>query len=57
MVNQGERNLPKPSVVLVSQVFTVDKSQIGEFIGRLAERRVKQILAGLSLLTEPRHLE
>lgn len=57
LLEAGEGNLPKPSVVLVSQVFTVDKSQLGEFIGRVSERRVKQILAGLYLLTEPRHLE
>lgn len=57
LLEQGEGNLPKQSVVLVSQVFTVDKSQLGEFIGRLAERRVNQILAGLYLLTEPRNLE
>ncbi len=57
LLELGEGNLPKPSVVLVSQVFTVDKSQLGEFIGKLSERRVNQILAGLQLLTEPRNLE
>lgn len=57
LLEQGEANLPKPSVVLVSQIFTVDKSQLGEFIGRLSERRVSQILAGIRLLLEPRSIE
>jgi mRNA interferase MazF len=56
LLEQGEANLPKPSVVLVSQIFTVDKSQLGEFIGKLTERRVNQILEGIYLLTEPRNL-
>jgi len=35
LLEQGEANLPKQSVVLASQIFTVDKSQLGEFIGKL----------------------
>ncbi len=57
LLEQGEGDLPKQSVVLVSQIFTVDKSQLGEFIGKLSERRVRQILEGIYLLTEPRNLE
>jgi mRNA interferase MazF len=57
LLEQGEGDLPKQSVVLVSQIFTVDKSQLGEFIGKLPEHRVKQILEGICLLTEPRNLE
>ena len=57
LLEQNEGNLPKQSVVLVSQIFTVDKSQLGEFIGKLSERRVRQILDGVYLLTEPRNLE
>jgi mRNA interferase MazF len=57
LLEQNEANLPKQSVVLVSQVFTVDKSQLREFIGRLSEHRVRQILDGIALLTEPRDLE
>ena len=56
LLEQNEADLPKQSVVLVSQVFTVDKSQLGEFIGRVSEHRVRQILDGLALLTEPRDL-
>src|SRR6185369_2092570 len=57
LLEQNEGNLPKQSVVLVSQIFTVDKTQLGEFIGKLSERRVRQILDGIYLLTEPRNLE
>jgi mRNA interferase MazF len=57
LLDQGEGNLPKPSVVLVSQIFTVDKSQLGEFIGTLSEQRVKEILEGIYLMTEIRNLE
>lgn len=57
MLNDGEANLPKPSVVLVSQVYTVDKSQLGEYIGTLSQKRVRQILQGLELVTEPRDIE
>jgi mRNA interferase MazF len=44
-VREGE--LPKQSVVLVSQVSSVDKARLGERIGSLSDTRVEQILAGL----------
>ena len=53
MLEKGEGDLPKQSVVLVSQIFTVDKSQLGEFIGKVSENRIRQILDGIYLLTEP----
>jgi mRNA interferase MazF len=52
-----EANLPKQSVVNVSQSFTVDKTQLSEKIGALSARRVREILDGLRLLTEPREPE
>ena len=54
LLEEGEANLQKRSVVVVSQIFTADKTQLGEFIGSLAPKRVRQILEGLKLLTEPR---
>ncbi|MBN2005556.1 MAG: type II toxin-antitoxin system PemK/MazF family toxin [Anaerolineae bacterium] len=50
LLEEGEANLPKQSVVVVSQVSTVDKTQLGEYIGSLDERRVQQILAGMQFL-------
>lgn len=57
LLDENEGSLPMQSVVLVSQIFTLDKSQLGEWIGRLSPRRVREILAGIHLLTEPRDLE
>lgn len=57
LLEKGEAGLPKQSVVNVTQVFTVDKSQLGEHIGTLSPRRVHEILAGIHLLLEPREAE
>jgi mRNA interferase MazF len=53
----GEAGLGKPSVVNVSQVLTIDKEQLGAPIGCLDPGRVRQILDGLRLMTEPRELD
>lgn len=50
LLDAGEAGLPRQSVVVVSQVSTVDKMQLGEYIGSLTERRIKQILAGMQFL-------
>ena len=50
LLDIGEANLPKQSVVVVSQVSTVDKAQLGEYIGTLSKRRINQILAGMRFL-------
>ncbi len=47
LLNVGEANLEKPSVVLVSQLESLNKSDLGEWIGRLSAERVEQILAGI----------
>lgn len=57
LLEKDEAGLPKPSVVNVSQVFTVDKSQLDEYIGTLSFKRVRQILDGIQLVLEPRQLE
>jgi mRNA interferase MazF len=54
LLEPGEANLPKQSVVAVSQVFTVDKTQLREYIGTLSKKRIQQILDGLRMITEPR---
>jgi len=56
MLQKGEANLPRPSVVNVSQVVTVDKSVLREKIGTLSRQRVKEIVSGLRLVLEPREL-
>jgi len=43
--------------VVVSQLFTLDKRQLGEWIGALSSRRVGQIVEGVKLALEPREVE
>ena len=47
LLEAGEANLASRSVVVVSQVCSIDKVRLGERIGSLSELRVEQILAGL----------
>jgi mRNA interferase MazF len=56
-LEKGEANLPKASVVNVSQILTIDKTQLGEHIGTISPRRVNEILDGIYLLLEPRDLD
>ena len=56
LLNKGEANLPKKSVVNISQIYTVNKSDLKEKIGQVSEKRIHEILEGLNLLTEPREL-
>jgi len=57
LLKKGEANLPKQSVINVSQIFTVDKNQLDEKIGTLATGRLREILNGIGLLIEPREPE
>ena len=50
LLDEGEANLPRQSVVVVSQVSTVDKTQLGEFVGTLTEQRINQVLVGMRFL-------
>ncbi len=45
----GEGGLPRPSVVVVSQIASVPKTRLGARIGALDAARVEQILDGLGL--------
>jgi mRNA interferase MazF len=51
-----ETDLPKDSVVNVSQLFTIDKTQLGEYVSTLSRKRVREILDGIRLILEPRDL-
>ena len=50
LLEPGEGNLASQSVVVVSQVSTIDKARLGEYIGSLTQQRVHQILAGMQFL-------
>jgi mRNA interferase MazF len=57
LLESGEGNLPKQSVVNVSQIYTVDKSQLDEYIGTLSSARVREIINGIKLVVESREPE
>lgn len=54
LLRTGEGNLERASVVNVSQIYTVDKTDLVEKIGELSQDRIAEISAGLKLLLEPR---
>lgn len=54
LLKKGEANLKKESVVNISQIVTLNKSDLVEKIGTLSPVRIKQIVEGLRLLIEPR---
>ncbi len=56
LLNKGEVSLPKKSIVNISQIYTVNKSDLVEKIGQVPEKRMYEILEGLKLLIEPRDL-
>lgn len=56
-LKKGEANLPKKSVVNISQIFTVNKSDLAEKIGTLSKDRFLQVLQGIKLLIEPREID
>jgi mRNA interferase MazF len=47
LLEPGEGDLPSRSVVVVSQISSIDKVRLGQRIGSLSDARVDQILAGL----------
>jgi mRNA interferase MazF len=47
LLDPGEGDLAKQSVVVVSQVSAIYKRRLGERIGALSDERVEQVLAGM----------
>ena len=56
LLNKGEANLPRASVVNISQIYTVNKSDLVEKIGQISEKKMSEILEGIKLLIEPMEL-
>lgn len=50
LLEEGEANLPKQSVIEVAKFFTIDKTKLGEYIGTLTKQRIDQVLAGIIFL-------
>ena len=49
-LKKGDANLPKASVVNVSQILTIDKAELVEYIGRLSAAAAGAVRDGLHLL-------
>lgn len=47
LLEAGEANLSRPSVVEVSKTATVTPDRLGDYIGTLTRQRIEQILAGI----------
>jgi mRNA interferase MazF len=50
LLKKGEANLPKASVVNISQILTVDKADLVECIGKLGNTAASAVRDGLQLL-------
>jgi len=57
MLNKGEANLTKQSVINITQIFTVDKRDLVEIIGSISSERMTQVLEGIELLISPRDIK
>ena len=56
LLRKGEGNLKKESVVNITQMITVNKSDLIEKIGSLSPARIREIIEGITLLIEPREI-
>lgn len=56
MLKKKEAGLPKKSVVNITQIITVNKSDLKEKIGQLSKSRVKEIIEGLEILLKPKEI-
>ncbi|HMS43784.1 MAG TPA: type II toxin-antitoxin system PemK/MazF family toxin [Pyrinomonadaceae bacterium] len=50
LLKKNQSGLPKDSIVNVTQVFTLDKALLLEFVQTLSERKMEQIDKGLRLV-------
>lgn len=50
LLDVGEGGLPKPSLIEASKLSSVEKADLGAYIGKLAQYRIDQIFAALRLL-------
>ena len=49
-LRRGEANVPRPSVVNVSQLLTIDRGRLTECLGTLGSERLRDVRRGLALL-------
>lgn len=56
LLKKNEAGLPKKSVVNITQIVTVNKSDVKEKIGQLSKSRVNEIIEGLEILFQPKDI-
>jgi mRNA interferase MazF len=49
-LRKGEANLPRASVVNVSQLGTIERERLTGLVGRLSARRLAEVLSGIGLV-------
>lgn|GEM_PF-1934905 len=56
MLVPGEAGLSKQSVINISQIYTVDKGDLGNKIGTLGPERILEVLDGIKLILMPKDI-
>ncbi|MBI2767349.1 MAG: type II toxin-antitoxin system PemK/MazF family toxin [Chloroflexi bacterium] len=54
LLRKSDGGLSRDSVAVAAQVECLNRDELGEYIGRLQPHRVREIIAGLSSIFEPR---
>jgi len=50
LLKKNQSDLPKDSVLNVTQIFTIDKRLLVEYVGAVSERKMEQVEKGLRLV-------
>ena len=50
LLNEKEGNLPKQSIIIVSGLETLNKSELTDYVGTVSKKRIKQIFDGIKFL-------
>jgi mRNA interferase MazF len=56
VLKKGEADLSQKSVVNITQIYTINKNDLCEKIGKVNSKRIKEIILGIQLLIEPREV-
>jgi mRNA interferase MazF len=56
LLRKGEGGLKKESVVNISQMITINKTDLAEKIGSLSPTRTSEVIEGVLLLIKPREI-
>ncbi|MCX6056074.1 MAG: type II toxin-antitoxin system PemK/MazF family toxin [Chloroflexi bacterium] len=53
LLETRQGGVKKTSVVNITQIFTMDKNDLDEYIGSITQQKMKQIISGINLLLQP----